>query len=54
MDPSDHTAFDRWATSLTPALLDGLVNVQVLASPMPASWNQMVLWLRQVDELRAA
>ena len=27
MDPSHYTAFDRWATSLTPALLDGLVNV---------------------------
>lgn len=25
-----------------------------VASPMPASWNQIVAWLRQIDGLRAA
>lgn len=41
-------AFDRMLTSIVPGLQVGV------ASLMPASWNQMVLWLRQVDELRAA
>lgn len=54
-DPSDHAAFDEWAASLTPALLEGLAaNVHVLASIMPASWNQIASWLRAVDELRRA
>ena len=26
----------------------------LMASPMPASWNQIVPWLRQIDGLRAA
>jgi hypothetical protein len=25
-----------------------------LASPMPASWNQIIIWLRQVEALRQA
>lgn len=32
-DPADHAAFDEWEASLTPALLEGLAHVQVLASP---------------------
>jgi hypothetical protein len=30
------------------------IPLQAVASPMPASWNQIVPWLRQMDELRAA
>ena len=29
-------------------------NRMKLASPMPASWNQIVPWLRQIDGLRVA
>ena len=25
-----------------------------LASPMPASWNQIVAWLKQIDAVRQA
>ena len=32
-DPADHTAFIEWAASLTPALLEGLAPVHLLASP---------------------
>jgi hypothetical protein len=32
-DPSDHAAFDDWVASLRPGLLEGLVPIQVLASP---------------------
>ncbi len=36
-------------------LFRGLIELpQALASPMPASWNQIVSWLRQIDGLRAA
>jgi hypothetical protein len=34
-------------------LLGGILSTK-LASPMPASWNQIVSWLRQIDGLRAA
>ena len=32
-DPEDTSAFDESVASLTPALLEGFLNVQVLASP---------------------
>ena len=43
-----------WETVLTPALLDGLAPIQVVASPICASWNQLYLWIRAVDGLRRA
>ncbi len=30
------------------------VNTLELASPMPASWNQIATWLDRIDELRRA
>jgi hypothetical protein len=45
-------AWVEWEAVLTPALLEGLAPIQVVASPMPASWNQVAVWLRQVDDLR--
>ena len=30
------------------------VNALELASPMPASWNQIASWLKQIDNLRQA
>ena len=36
-------------------VLSGIVGLPTfVASPMPASWNQIVPWLRQIDGLRAA
>ncbi len=40
-DPSDHAAFDEWATFVTPALLEGLGLYNLLASPTgfePVFW----------------
>jgi hypothetical protein len=31
-DPADHAAFDEWAATLKPGLLEGLAHVQLLAS----------------------
>jgi hypothetical protein len=42
----------RWEASVTADLLDGLV--QVVTSLMPASWNQIVPWLQEIDGLRRA
>ena len=39
------------------ASLDGLFSAVLsvaLASPMPASWNQIANWLKQIDGLRQA
>jgi hypothetical protein len=35
-------------------LFEGIICPSGLASPMPASWNQIVSWLCQIDGLRAA
>jgi hypothetical protein len=41
----------KWVAAVRPnGLLVGLI--QNLASPMPASWNQIVPWLREIDALR--
>lgn len=43
----------KWMTRTRPGgLLVGLV--QSVASPMPASWNQIAGWLKQIDLLREA
>jgi hypothetical protein len=36
------------------AALIGSNTLDEMASPMPASWNQITLWLRQIDALREA
>ena len=60
--------FIRADAFVKPGLLDGLVphnwmaslgipTVEVyteMASPMPASWNQITTWLRTMDDLRCA
>jgi hypothetical protein len=46
----------RGTGSLEP-LISGIVPVlvpQSVASPMPASWNQIAIWLKQIDNLRQA
>ena len=53
-DPADTTAFVDWEASVTPALLEGLVPVHDVASPISASWNQLDGWLRQIEGLRRA
>ncbi len=41
-----------WQANTKPAgLFDGLSQ---LASPTPASWNQITAWLQQIDGLRQA
>jgi hypothetical protein len=35
-------------------LFDGTIGPHLLASPMPASWNQIASWLKQIDSLRHA
>ena len=35
-------------------LFNGIVVATALASPMPASWNQIAGWLKQIDSLRQA
>jgi hypothetical protein len=35
-------------------LIDGLAELQHVASPISASWNQLKGWLRAVDGLRRA
>jgi hypothetical protein len=35
-------------------LLEGLQPTLHVASPMPASWNQIVAWLKQIDAVRLA
>ncbi len=42
----------EWEAQTRPEGLDGLYNI--MASPMPASWNQIASWLRQIDTLRQA
>jgi hypothetical protein len=42
----------RWDAETKTDLLDGIV--LHMASPMPASWNQIGPWLRQIDALRRA
>ena len=58
----------KWMTQTRPGgLLVGLIQkvaspprhgdsyqIQNVASPVPASWNQIVPWLRQIDRLRLA
>jgi hypothetical protein len=41
-----------WETVLTPALLEGLAPIQVVASPSIPSWNQIVTWMGQMQRLR--
>jgi len=47
-------AWVEWETIVTPALLEGLAPIQVVASLMPASWNQIIAWLRQIEAFRQA
>lgn len=35
-------------------VVTGLACATMVASPMPASWNQIAVWLRQIDTLRQA
>jgi hypothetical protein len=42
------------ATGTLANFFSGIVCPQGLASPMPASWNRIVPWLRQIDGLRQA
>jgi hypothetical protein len=42
------------ATGTLANLFSGIVCPLAMASLMPASWNQIVPWLRQIDGLRAA
>jgi hypothetical protein len=45
-------AFERVTVAVLPALGTGLQ--ETVASPMPASWNQIASWLKQIDLLREA
>jgi hypothetical protein len=42
----------EWETSVSPALLEGLTPIQVVACLMPCGWNQVAAWLQQVEALR--
>lgn len=44
----------EWEAPVTAGLLEGLAPIQVVASLMPASWNQVVSWLQQIEGLRLA
>ena len=35
-------------------LIDGLAEIHDVASPTPASWNEIVAWLKRIDALRQA
>jgi hypothetical protein len=43
-----------WEAAPKTELLEGLTPIQAGSSPMPASWNQIASWLRQIDGLRQA
>ena len=45
-------AWIAWEAAFKPALLDGLA--VLVASLMPASWNHITTWLRQIEALRRA
>ncbi len=41
------------ATIAPDRLLSGVIDLPTkMASPMPASWNQIAGWLKQIDSLR--
>ena len=42
----------EWEVARTPALLDGLAPIQVLASPTIPSWNQINAFLKDLSGLR--
>jgi hypothetical protein len=42
------------ATGTLANFFSGIVCPQAVASPMPASWNQITVWLKQIDALREA
>jgi hypothetical protein len=44
------SAWVQWEASVTADLLEGLV--QLVTSPMAASWNRIAIWLNQLDLLR--
>jgi hypothetical protein len=60
-DESERPDFCRWEALTKTELLDGLAEVSrgwmsvlLMASLMPASWNQIASWLQQIDGLRRA
>jgi site-specific DNA recombinase len=53
-DERERPDFVKYETAPKTELLDGLAPTLLLASPMPASWNQIVPWLQQIEELRRA
>jgi hypothetical protein len=44
----------RFRGTLGPSAVFGGIVVTKGTSPMPASWNQITAWLKQIDGLRAA
>jgi hypothetical protein len=53
-DESTRPDFIKADAVVKTGLIDGLAEIQDVASLMPASWNQIATWLRTVDELRHA
>jgi hypothetical protein len=47
-------ALDRMIAGLVPSPEIGAQLHQLMASPMPGSWNHIVAWLKQIDAVRQA
>lgn len=53
-DESTRPDFVKADAVVKTGLIDGLAEISDVASLMPASWNQIVPWLRAIDQLRRA
>jgi len=53
-DESTWPDFIKADAEVKTGLLDGLAEIQDVASPMPSSWNRIASWLKQIDAVRQA
>jgi hypothetical protein len=52
--PKNEGYYEFEADGVLTKMLVGVTHPSMVTSPMPASWNQIASWLKQIDNLRQA